>query len=157
MSSLSLSLSPSFVHTVGSLLATANIITMYSLAPTLSLLPLLAGPALAILDGIDARDVYEEMEHIYVDNFGTNSDGFIGAVTPCKNYFQDTKGIEGEQSSAQWVRIVFHDFVTANLTEGTGYGLTRSLVKGLPLTIRSVVLTALSPTKQTVLRTPVSL
>lgn len=93
---------------------------MSSLAYALSLLPLLAGPASAILDGIDARDVYEEMEHIFVDNSGTNSDGFIGAVTPCSNYFQDRTGVEGEQSSAQWVRLVFHDFVTANITEGTG-------------------------------------
>jgi hypothetical protein len=90
---------------------------------TLPLIQLFASSAAAILDGIDPRDVYEEMEHVLVDNAGTNSDGFIGAVTPCSNYFQDKTGIEGEQSSAQWVRMVFHDFVTADINAGTGYVL----------------------------------
>jgi hypothetical protein len=90
---------------------------------TLPIIQLFAGLAAAILDGIDPRDVYEEMEHVLVDNGGTNSDGFIGAVSPCSNYFQDRTGIEGEQSSAQWVRMVFHDFVTADVAAGTGYVL----------------------------------
>ncbi|KAH6653037.1 heme peroxidase [Truncatella angustata] len=99
---------------------------MYSLVFTLASVPLFAGVTNAILDGIDARDVYEEMEHIFVDNSGTNSDGFINAVTPCSNYFQDRSGIEGEQSSAQWVRLAFHDFITADIAAGTG-GLDGSI------------------------------
>lgn len=79
---------------------------------------------LAELDsnGIELRDKIEEMEQIMVDNLGTNSDGFFNTVTPCSNYvgFQSNATIRGEQSSAQWVRFAFHDFVTANLTEGTG-------------------------------------
>jgi hypothetical protein len=102
---------------------------MHSTAPSLILIQLFAGWASAILDGIDARDVYEEMEHILVDNSGTNSDGFIGAVTPCSNYFQDRTGIEGEQSSAQWVRLVFHDFVTADVAAGTGYDMITLMTK----------------------------
>lgn len=94
---------------------------MHTFAYTLALTQLFAGLGSAILDGIDARDVYEEMEHILVDNSGTNADGFINAVTPCSNYFQDRTEIEGEQSSAQWVRLVFHDFVTADVAAGTGY------------------------------------
>ena len=27
----------------------------------------------------------------------------------------------GEQTAAEWARIVFHDFVTANVAAGTGY------------------------------------
>ena len=78
--------------------------------------------AVAQLNGIDQRDKIEEMEHIWVDNGGTNSDGFVNAVTPCSNYigFASSGANRGEQSSAQWVRFVFHDSVTANLSAGTG-------------------------------------
>lgn len=93
---------------------------MHTFVYTIPAIQLFSGLATAILDGIDARDVYEEMEHILVDNSGTNSDGFINAVTPCSNYFQDRTGIEGEQSSAQWVRLAFHDFITADVAAGTG-------------------------------------
>ncbi|TEY67392.1 hypothetical protein BOTCAL_0127g00060 [Botryotinia calthae] len=36
--------------------------------------------------GIDMRDMMEEMEHIWVDNDGTNSNGFVKGVSPCLNY-----------------------------------------------------------------------
>jgi hypothetical protein len=57
-----------------------------------------------------------------VDNDGTDNDAFINAVTPCSNYvgFQSGGSSEGEQSSAQWVRIVFYDMVTTDLSAGTG-------------------------------------
>jgi hypothetical protein len=75
------------------------------------------------INGIDVRDMMEEMEHILVDNRGTNSDGFVAAVTPCLNYvgFASNASIRGEQSAAQWVRAAYHDFVTADLAAGTGY------------------------------------
>lgn len=101
---------------------------MHTFVYSLPLVQLFVGLGSAILDGIDARDVYEEMEHILVDNSGTNSDGFINAVTPCSNYFQDNSGKEGEQSSAQWVRLVFHDFVTADVAAGTGYDAIPDLI-----------------------------
>jgi hypothetical protein len=58
-----------------------------------------------------------------VDNFGTNANGFIAAVSPCTNYigFAPNPPDRGEQTSAQWVRFAFHDFVTADLVAGTGY------------------------------------
>lgn len=91
--------------------------------------------ASAYPNGIDPRDVYEEMEHIMVDNGGTNNDAFVDAVTPCSNYvgFASNGSDRGEQSSAQWTRIVFHDFVTANVTAGTGYVelITRKLLRNL--------------------------
>ncbi|KAI0123522.1 heme peroxidase [Xylariales sp. AK1849] len=99
---------------------------MYTLVLSFLSIQLFASLGSAILNGIDPRDVYEEVEHILVDNSGTNFDGFIGAVTPCSNYFQDRTGIEGEQSSAQWVRLVFHDFITADVAAGTG-GLDGSI------------------------------
>ncbi|RDW92072.1 hypothetical protein BP5796_01466 [Coleophoma crateriformis] len=91
-------------------------------------LPLFVTLVGANTNGIDERDIMEEMEHIMVDNGGTNSDGFVAAITPCSNYvgFASNATIRGEQTSAQWVRIVFHDFVTANLAAGTG-GLDASV------------------------------
>lgn len=65
----------------------------------------------------------EEMEHILVDKIGTNSDGFVNAVTPCSNYvgFASNVTIRGEQqSSTQWVRIAYHDFVTGNMSSSLG-------------------------------------
>lgn len=85
---------------------------------------ILLGVASAQTDsnGIEIRDKMEWMEHILVDNNGTNNDGFMNAVTPCLNYvgFASNGSDRGEQSSAQWVRIAFHDFVTGNLTTGLG-------------------------------------
>ncbi|TVY40053.1 WSC domain-containing protein [Lachnellula occidentalis] len=94
----------------------------------LGLLPLLmfSTGSFSQLNGIDIRDKMEEMEHIWVDNNGANADGFVGAVSPCTNYVGRNGPNEGEQSSAQWVRTVFHDSVTANLAAGTG-GLDASL------------------------------
>lgn len=101
----------------------------------LALLPLVAVAQAqyggAVVNGIDPRKVYEEMEHIMVDNRGFNSDGFLGGVTPCSTSGPGggggrpgangtVTGGNGEQASAEWVRTVFHDFVTADLSAGTG-------------------------------------
>lgn len=69
------------------------------------------------VDGIDVRDMMEEMEYIWVDNDETNSNGFLKGVSPCLNYALGS----GEQTSAQRVRFAFHDFVTANVANDTGY------------------------------------
>jgi hypothetical protein len=71
------------------------------------------------INGIDERDMMEEMEPLLVDNRGTNSDGFVGAVNPCLKYATGSP-IQGEQSSAPWAQFAFHDFVTADLEAGTG-------------------------------------
>lgn len=127
---------------------------MHTFVFTVPLIQLLAGSASAILDGIDARDVYEEMEHVLVDNSGTNFDGFIGAVSPCSNYFQDRTGIEGEQSSAQWVRLVFHDFVTADVAAGTGYEASWDVLNAIRRMLMShaAALMARLPMRETELR-----
>lgn len=83
----------------------------------------LAGLASAIVDDtIDPRDVYDEVEHIITESTGFNADGFLDAVTPCGGYvgFADNITIRGEQTAAQWIRLAFHDFVTANVSAGTG-------------------------------------
>lgn len=95
---------------------------MHSLYRILPAAQLFMSSASAYYNGIDPRDIYEEMEHVLVDNSGTNSDGFINAVTPCSNYvgFSSGGSKRGEQSSAQWVRMAFHDAITANIAAGTG-------------------------------------
>ncbi|KAK6197264.1 Oxysterol-binding protein OBPa [Pestalotiopsis sp. IQ-011] len=95
---------------------------MHPLHRFLPAVQLFMSSASAYYNGIDPRDIYEEMEHVLVDNSGTNSDGFINAVTPCSNYvgFSSGGSKRGEQSSAQWVRMAFHDAITANLAAGTG-------------------------------------
>jgi hypothetical protein len=35
----------------------------------------------------------------------------------------------GERTSAEWVRMVFHDFVTADGEAGTGYGFSPPILK----------------------------
>ncbi|KAF3012589.1 hypothetical protein E8E14_005591 [Neopestalotiopsis sp. 37M] len=101
---------------------------MHSLHRILPVAQLLLGSASAYYNGIDPRDIYEEMEHVLVDNGGTNSDGFVNAVTPCSNYvgFASGGSKRGEQSSAQWVRLAFHDAITADIAAGTG-GLDGSI------------------------------
>ncbi len=72
--------------------------------------------------GIDREDMIEEMEHYLVDSSGTNSVPIVNAVTPCSNYvgFASDPKDRGEQTSAEWVRFAFHDFVTADVAAGTG-------------------------------------
>jgi hypothetical protein len=40
-------------------------------------------------------------------------------VTPCSFLLNDNPN-RGEQTSAEWVRIIFHDVITHNVTAGTG-------------------------------------
>ncbi|KAG7091589.1 hypothetical protein E1B28_010610 [Marasmius oreades] len=61
----------------------------------------------------------DELEHILVDNEGFNDAGFKRAITPCTNYIQGPQTL-GRQTSAQWLRVAFHDFSTANVPAGAG-------------------------------------
>ncbi|KZT35666.1 heme peroxidase [Sistotremastrum suecicum HHB10207 ss-3] len=63
--------------------------------------------------------LYEELEHLLVDTNGYNSGHFAVGVTPCTLYFQGPQ-TTGRQTSAQWMRVAFHDFSTANVAAGTG-------------------------------------
>ncbi|KAH4957435.1 hypothetical protein HBI26_100720 [Parastagonospora nodorum] len=63
------------------------------------------------------------LEHILVDNWGTYASNFSSAITPCTNYVTQigTAALNsGRTTAAQWMRVLFHDFVTANVSAGTG-------------------------------------
>ncbi|KAL9097276.1 MAG: hypothetical protein Q9165_000703 [Trypethelium subeluteriae] len=60
-----------------------------------------------------------QLEHILVDTDGAYRSGFKDAITPCSNYFQGPQTL-GRETAAQWLRVAFHDFVTAHVGEGTG-------------------------------------
>ena len=59
------------------------------------------------------------LEHILVDTHGAFSSGFADAITPCTNYVSGNQSM-GRETAAQWIRVAFHDFVTAHVAEGTG-------------------------------------
>jgi hypothetical protein len=59
------------------------------------------------------------LEHILVDWHGAYSSGFSFAITPCTNYVSGVQTL-GRETAAQWLRVAFHDFVTAHVDEGTG-------------------------------------
>ncbi|PQE10601.1 WSC domain-containing protein [Rutstroemia sp. NJR-2017a WRK4] len=63
--------------------------------------------------------VSSEIEHILVDTHGAYASGFADAITPCSNYVSGAQTF-GRETAAQWLRVAFHDFVTARVNEGTG-------------------------------------
>lgn len=63
------------------------------------------------------------LEHILVDNWGAHASNFSSAITPCSNYVTevgDPALNSGRTTAAQWIRVAFHDFVTADVGAGTG-------------------------------------
>ncbi|MCJ1279796.1 hypothetical protein MMC21_007620 [Puttea exsequens] len=72
--------------------------------------------------------IVNELEHLYFDDTGPQ--GFKSGIVPCTNYVDSTTGLPnnalGRQTSAQWLRTAFHDFVTADVAAGTG-GLDASI------------------------------
>jgi hypothetical protein len=62
-------------------------------------------------------------EHILVDNWGAYASNFSSAITPCTRYVTQTGSAalnSGRTTAAQWMRVLFHDFITANVNAGTG-------------------------------------
>lgn len=59
------------------------------------------------------------LEHILVDTHGAYASGFAFAITPCRYYVSGAQTL-GRETAAQWLRVAFHDFVTAHVAEGTG-------------------------------------
>ena len=59
------------------------------------------------------------LEHILVDIHGAYSSGYAFAITPCRSYVSGSQTL-GRETAAQWLRVAFHDFVTARVDEGTG-------------------------------------
>lgn len=63
------------------------------------------------------------LEHILVDNWGAYASNFSSAITPCSNYVTEVGEPavnSGRTTAAQWMRVAFHDFVTADVEAGTG-------------------------------------
>lgn len=63
------------------------------------------------------------LEHILVDNWGAYASNFSSAITPCSNYVTEVGEPavnSGRTTAAQWMRVAFHDFVTADVGAGTG-------------------------------------
>ncbi|KAI9050226.1 hypothetical protein LZ554_006365 [Drepanopeziza brunnea f. sp. 'monogermtubi'] len=94
----------------------------------LSLVQLLGSAVAQSSNGIELRDMMEEMEHHLVDNAGMNNSPFVAAVKPCSNYvgFQPDPQNRREETAAEWIRIAFHDFVTGDVASGMG-GLDASI------------------------------
>ncbi|KAK6953312.1 hypothetical protein Daesc_005614 [Daldinia eschscholtzii] len=69
------------------------------------------------------------LEHILVDNWGAYASNFSSAITPCDNYVTEVgqPAINSRRTtSAQWLRVAFHDFANADVAAGTG-GLDASI------------------------------
>ncbi|KAI0485738.1 heme peroxidase [Xylaria cf. heliscus] len=64
-----------------------------------------------------------QLEHILVDNAGAYASNFSSAITPCTRYVTEVGAAadaSGRTTAAQWLRVAFHDFVTADAAAGTG-------------------------------------
>jgi hypothetical protein len=66
------------------------------------------------------------MEYILVEQ----ALAFTVPISPCNKFVDEVDSLPpsappntGEQSSAEWVRLIFHDFITADVAAGTGYVL----------------------------------
>jgi hypothetical protein len=73
----------------------------------------------------DANGITLDEKVLAVERLLLSGGTIIFPVTPC--YFilngppqPSSTTMMGDQTSAQWVRTVFHDFITANVTAGTG-------------------------------------
>ncbi|KAJ7101959.1 heme peroxidase [Mycena epipterygia] len=89
---------------------------MLSLHSLLALLVVIPPPILAT---IWPSPIIDELEHLLVDTDGFNDAGFQKAITPCTNYVSGSQ-LLGRETAAQWVRVAFHDFATADVQAGTG-------------------------------------
>ncbi|KAI0880494.1 heme peroxidase [Annulohypoxylon maeteangense] len=93
----------------------------------ISLLNAAARPAIAMF--YYPNPAASALEHILVDNWGAYASNFSSAITPCDNYVTEV-GLPAINSrrttSAQWLRVAFHDFATADIAAGTG-GLDASI------------------------------
>ncbi|KAI0428750.1 heme peroxidase [Xylaria sp. FL1042] len=64
-----------------------------------------------------------QLEHILVDNWDAYASNFSSAITPCMRYVTEigeAADNSGRTTSAQWLRVLFHDFATADVAAGTG-------------------------------------
>jgi hypothetical protein len=76
--------------------------------------------------GIALAERVDAMEYILVEQ----ALAFTVPISPCNKFVDEVDSLPpsappntGEQSSAEWVRLIFHDFITADVAAGTGYVL----------------------------------
>jgi hypothetical protein len=74
--------------------------------------------------GISLAERVDAMEYILVEQ----ALAFTALINPCNTFVDEVDSLPpsvppntGEQTSAAWVRIIFHDFITADVAAGTGY------------------------------------
>ncbi|KAI9050634.1 hypothetical protein LZ554_005793 [Drepanopeziza brunnea f. sp. 'monogermtubi'] len=71
------------------------------------------------------------------DNHGAHASVFANAITPYTNYASGVQNL-GREAVAQWLRVSFHDFVTAHVEEGTGGIDAMSMADFISLSVSSV-------------------
>lgn len=59
------------------------------------------------------------LEHHLIDTSGAHASPFASARQPCRNYVSGAQTL-GRETAAQWLRVAFHDFVTADAEKGIG-------------------------------------
>ncbi len=76
---------------------------------------------------LDANGISLDDKLLAIERLLLTPGTIIFPVTPCELILNGPPptgpvnvSIIGDQTSAQWVRTVFHDFITANATAGTG-------------------------------------
>jgi hypothetical protein len=77
------------------------------------------GRALAAQQGITMQDKIDAMDDLMLQE-----NAFTDTISPC-DIFTGRSNISllpgtGEQTTAEWVRLIFHDFITADVEAGTG-------------------------------------
>ena len=73
-----------------------------------------AGAAVRDVNGVTLAEKMEGMDKVLVES------QVPALVSPC-GVFSSGSAILGEQTSAEWMRVVFHDVITANVQQGTGF------------------------------------
>ncbi|KAJ7175157.1 heme peroxidase [Mycena crocata] len=80
---------------------------------------LLYGLTVLAATAASPKHLIDELEHLLVDTDGFNDAGPQKAITPCTNYVSGSQ-LLGRETAAQWIRVAFHDFATADVHAGTG-------------------------------------
>lgn len=74
-----------------------------------------------VAQSLDANGVSLDEKVLAIERLLLTPGTVISPVTPCSNAIGAANGsVSGNQISAQWIRTVFHDFVTADVAAGTG-------------------------------------
>ena len=74
-----------------------------------------------VAQALDSNGVSLDQKVLAIERLLLTPGTVISPVTPCSNAINGADGsVSGNQIAAQWVRTVFHDFVTADVAAGTG-------------------------------------